>query len=1157
MTVAGAPEGADAALLADLAVSGQPVLHVALDDARVDRLLDLLRFYNPDISVAAFPAWDCLPYDRVSPNGEIASERASVLAGLASGDLPPIVLTTVSAILQRIPGRDVFESRLFTLERGGRLDQDALTSFLAQNGYARVGTVREPGEFAIRGGIIDLYPPGLGNPLRLDLFGDVIEDLRAFDAATQRSDEALASARLSPVRELVLNEDAIERFRTGYRGLVDGGGLTDDPLYEAVSAGQAFPGMEHWLPLFHDSMATLPAWLPDSLITLDPQADQAIRARLDQIVDYFTARADHAGSAKMADMSGGGRYWPLAPEQLYLGDTEWDSLLAGRPSLALSSFAAEDGAGTVDLGGRQGVGFADARQDPNRELFDEVAARIQGHKSDGDKVLVTATSAGAADRLGQLLDEQDIPTSLLDNRKAIDHLASDVAGIAVLPLEHGILMPGLALVTEQDIFGEKLVRRARKRARGADEFLTELSAISEGDYVVHMDHGIGQYDGLETLEVTGAPHDCLMVHYHGGDKLYVPVENMDVLARYGAEDSGAQLDRLGGAGWQARKARVKARIKEIADKLLAVAAERELSDGEVIHTETGHYEEFAARFPYDETEDQLSAIGDVLADLESGRPMDRLVCGDVGFGKTEVAIRAAYNAVMAGHQTAVVVPTTLLARQHYETFRQRFAGQPVRIGRLSRLVTQKEASLTRKALETGEMDIVIGTHALLGKTVRFKNLGLLVVDEEQHFGVGQKERLKELRANVHILTLTATPIPRTLQMALAGVRDMSLIATPPVDRLAVRTFVLPFDPVVLREAMQREIFRGGQIFYVCPRIKDLVTVEETIRELMPDARIAMAHGQMAPADLEEVMTRFYDGEYQVLISTNIIESGLDIPSVNTIIIHRADMFGLSQLYQLRGRVGRSKTRAYAYLTVPSDKMLTKTAQKRLEVMQTLDTLGAGFSLASHDMDIRGAGNLLGEEQSGHVREVGIELYQHMLEEAVATARDKSGTGAADDADDSSADWTPQITIGMPVMIPEAYVADLTARLGLYRRSASLVDREEIDGFAAELADRFGPLPEEVQNLLDLIGIKQLCRLTNVAKVDAGPKGAVLTFHNNYFSDPAGLVTLIAQESGTMKLRPDQKLVYRRNWTNPEARVKGIKYLMRKLSDLVVHGQVAP
>ena len=771
-------------------------------------------------------------------------------------------------------------------------------------------------------------------------------------------------------------------------------------------------------------------------------------------------------------------------------------------------------------------------------------ARLDG----GGRVLVTATSEGAAARLAQLLDEQDIATATVENRGALDALARGVVGVAVLPLERGVDMPGLATITEQDIFGEKLVRRARKRARRADEFLTELSAISEGDYVVHMDHGIGQYDGLETLEVTGAPHDCLLVHYEGGDKLYVPVENMDVLARYGAEDSGAQLDRLGGAGWQARKAKVRERIKEIADKLLAVAAERELSEGETIPTETGHYAEFAARFPWDETEDQLRAIDDVLADLQSGRPMDRLVCGDVGFGKTEVAIRAAYNAVMAGHQVAVVVPTTLLARQHYETFRQRFAGQPVKIGRLSRLVPQKEASATRKALTTGEMDIVVGTHALLGKTVRFANLGLLVVDEEQHFGVAQKERLKELRANVHILTLTATPIPRTLQMALAGVRDMSLIATPPVDRLAVRTFVLPFDPVVLREAMQREIFRGGQIFYVCPRIRDLAQVEETVRELLPDARLALAHGQMAPADLEEVMTRFYDGEFQVLISTNIIESGLDIPSVNTIIIHRADMFGLAQLYQLRGRVGRSKTRAYAYLTVPSDKLLTKTAQKRLEVMQTLDTLGAGFSLASHDMDIRGAGNLLGEEQSGHVKEVGIELYQHMLEEAVATARDRSGQGRAD-TDGAPTDWTPQITIGMPVMIPETYVPDLAARLGLYRRSAALVDREEIDAFAAELTDRFGPVPDEVQNLLDIIGIKQLCRRTNVAKVDAGPKGAVLTFHNDHFEDPAGLVTLIAQEAGTMKLRPDHKLVYRRNWTDPAARVKGIKYLMRKLAEL--------
>jgi transcription-repair coupling factor (superfamily II helicase) len=556
----------------------------------------------------------------------------------------------------------------------------------------------------------------------------------------------------------------------------------------------------------------------------------------------------------------------------------------------------------------------------------------------------------------------------------------------------------------------------------------------------------------------------------------------------------------------------------------------------------GAYEEFAARFPFPETEDQDKAILDSFNDMSSGKPMDRLICGDVGFGKTEVALRAAFVAAMSGTQVAVVVPTTLLARQHFRTFQARFAGLPLKVEQLSRLVNAKQAAQTKKDLAEGKIDIVVGTHSLLAKGMAFKHLGLLIIDEEQHFGVTQKERLKQLKANVHVLTLTATPIPRTLQLALAGVREMSVIATPPVDRLAVRTFVLPYDPVVVREAVLRELHRGGQCFYVAPRIQDLDEVQAQLKELVPEVKVVVAHGQMAPTRLEEVMTAFDAREFDVLLSTNIIESGLDIPSANTMIVHRSDMFGLAQLYQLRGRIGRSKLRGYAYLTLPAGKMLTETAQRRLEVMQTLDTLGAGFTLASHDLDIRGAGNLLGQEQSGHVREVGIELYQHMLEEAVAAAR--SGDPTVGEAKD---EWTPQITIGTPVLIPEIYVADLPVRLGLYRRIAQLVDRREIDAFAAELVDRFGPLPPEVDNLLDIIAIKRLCRDAGVEKVDAGEKGASITFRGNRFANPAGLVDFLQQNAATAKLRPDQKLVIMRNWEDTRERLKGVTGILGHLA----------
>ena len=701
------------------------------------------------------------------------------------------------------------------------------------------------------------------------------------------------------------------------------------------------------------------------------------------------------------------------------------------------------------------------------------------------------------------------------------------------------------MIGEQDILGDRLARAGRPRVR-PENFIAEASSLEVGDLVVHVDHGVGRYDGLAALEVGGAPHDCLRVFYEGGDKLFLPVENIELISRYGSEQAGAQLDRLGGAAWQARKARLKKRIHDMAERLIAVAAARALRAGDRLAPPDSLFDEFCARFAFTETDDQRRAIEDTLADLVGGQPMDRLICGDVGFGKTEVALRAAFVAVMAGKQVAVVVPTTLLARQHFHTFRERFAGYPVRIEQISRMVPAKRAREVKDGLADGTVDVIIGTHALLAKSIRFRDLGLLVVDEEQHFGVAHKERLKRLSTDIHVLTLTATPIPRTLQLALTGVRGMSLMATPPVDRLAVRTFVLPFDAVIVREAILGEHYRGGQTFYVCPRIEDLEGMAARLAELVPEVKLVTVHGRMAVRDMEAAMVAFYDGAYDVLLSTNIIESGLDLPAVNTIVIHRADMFGLAQLYQLRGRVGRSKVRAYAYLTLPPRQKLTAAAEKRLEVMQTLDSLGAGFSLASHDLDIRGAGNLLGEEQSGHIREVGIELYQQMLEEAVAEAR-----GAPEhDADD---EWSPQISIGTPVLIPESYVADLGVRMSLYRRIARLSGRAEIDGLAAEMIDRFGSLPDEVENLLRVVAIKQSCRAAGAEKVEAGPKGAIVAFRKDRFANPAGLVDFITEQVNTAKLRPDHTLVYRRAWETPPERLAGVETLMTKLAAIAAAG----
>ena len=1134
--IANAPEGLDAFLLAGSA-GPRPVLHVARDDARMARVAETLGFFAPGAEVLTFPAWDCLPYDRVGPHRDIVARRIDTLTRLLDDGAPRrVVVTTVNALLQRLPPRAAFAGRVREGRAGTAIDLDELTGYFALNGYLRAEIVSEPGEYALRGGIVDVFPPGEEQPLRLDFFGDEIESIRRFDPLTQRSTGEARVVRLKPVGEVLLEPAAIERFRAGYLrafGAVRG----DDPLYEAVSAGRMYPGMEHWLPLFYEGLETLLDYLPGASVTLDHQAEEARDARLETITDYHDARRN-IGDA------GGGVYKPLEPDLLYLTAEDWDAGLAVRGVGQVTPFAAPEHQRDVfDAGGRRSRDFAEARANTEVNVFDAVDAYIAEEQAAGRRVLIAGYSPGTRDRLGALLHEHGLSKPVpVDTWPEARALPPEAVGLVTLGIETGFSHAEVTVVSEQDILGERIARPPRKRRRSED-FLTEVAALHESDLVVHVEHGIGRYEGLVALEVSGAPHDCLKVTYHGGDRLFVPVENIEVLSRFGAEDAAVDLDRLGGANWQARKSRVKRRIKSIADGLIKIAAARATHAAESLEPPAGLYDEFAARFPYPETEDQERAIEDTLEDLIAGRPMDRLICGDVGFGKTEVALRAAFVTVMNGKQVAVVVPTTLLCRQHHATFVERFAGVPVRIAQISRLVGARKVAEAKAGLKDGQVDIVIGTHALLGKTLEFSDLGLIVVDEEQHFGVKQKERLKELRESVHVLTLSATPIPRTLQMAMSGVKDMSLIATPPVDRLAVRTFVLPYDPVVVREAILREQFRGGQTFYVCPRVEDLAGLEERLRKLVPEVKLGVAHGQLSAGALEEVMAGFYDHRFDVLLSTNIIESGLDIPSANTIVVHRADMYGLAQLYQLRGRIGRSKVRGYAYLTLPPGRLLSAAAEKRLGVMQTLDTLGAGFTLASRDLDIRGAGNLLGEEQSGHVREVGIELYQQMLEDAVAAAR----SGGAGTVNGAAEPFTPQINIGTPVMIPERYVADLNVRLGLYRRLSILVDKAEIEAFAAELIDRFGPLPEEVENLLQIVAIKRACRDAGVDKVEAGPKGAVVSFFKDRFAKPENLVRFIERQADSVKLRPDHKLVYRRDWDDPPERVRGVRLLMEELA----------
>ena len=1131
--MSGAPEGFDAIIVQKEALSGG-VIHVARDAGRLRAMQASLAFFAPDLPVFIFPAWDCLPFDRVSPNADISATRLASLASFIN-TMPKnyVVLTTLSGACQRVPARATLKNAVFHASVQSRVDEKALRAFLVRMGFVQTPTVMEAGDYAVRGGILDIFSPGETGPVRLDFFGDTLDGIRQFDSATQRTTKSLKSVELFPVSEVILDEESIRRFRQNYR-IEFGAAGTDDPLYESVSAGKKYQGVEHWLPFFYEAMETLFDYLPRASVVMDDQSTGARLARWDTIADQYDARKTALDQKDRLDTV----YKPAPPELLYLDDATWKQAIVGRRVVSLSVLPQPTGLKVLDAGVRIGRDFAVERQSESLSLFGAVSDYIKQKRST-KTVLITSYSSGSCERLSGLL--QDEGHSDLININNINGLRGAGTYLAVAPLEHGFETDDLLVISEQDILGDRLVRPAKKRKR-ADNFLTETQSLGPGDLVVHVDHGVGRFKGLEIISAAGADHECLRLEYADNSKLFLPVENIELLSRYGHEEG--LLDRLGGGAWQAKKARLKERIREMAEKLIRVAAERALRKAPVVDPPLGMWDTFCARFPYQETEDQLIAIAEVAEDLGAGRPMDRLICGDVGFGKTEVAMRAAFVAACSGLQVALIAPTTLLARQHAKNFAERFRGFPLELRQLSRFVGTKESNETREGLARGTVDIVIGTHAVLADQVKFKNLGLLVIDEEQRFGVGHKERLKQMRSDIHVLTLTATPIPRTLQLSLTGVRDLSIIATPPVDRLAIRTYVSEFDTIALREALLREHYRGGQSFFVVPRIRDIPEMESFLRDHVPEVSVVVAHGQMPAGELDDKMNAFYDGKYDVLLATTIVESGLDIPTANTMIIHRADMFGLSQLYQIRGRVGRSKTRAFAYLTTKPRGKLTATAEKRLRVLGSLDSLGAGFTLASQDLDIRGAGNLLGEEQSGQMRDVGYELYQQMLEAAIAKIR--SGETEANLDNDQ---WAPQINLGVSVLIPAVYVPDLDVRLGLYRRLSSLATKVELEGFAAEMIDRFGPLPKEVNTLMLIVRIKAMCRKAGISKLDGGPKGATIQFHNEKFASPGGLVAFLEDQRGLAKIR-DNKIVVRRDWARTSDKIKGAFTIAKDLAGLV-------
>lgn len=1134
-TLAQVPEGLEACLITRLFhESPQTLLVVVRHKERLDELSAQLNALDPDLPLLIFPAWDTLAYDRVSPRKDLMGTRLATLKTLHEGKGPFLVLTTCGALLQRVPPQSLFAKTTLTLQLGQSLPEGRLEHVLAAAGYLRVETVREPGEYAVRGSLVDLFPAHADLPRRIDRFGTEIETIKTFDPLTQRSQDTLKSIEILPVTEVVLSPDTISQFRQRYREAF-GVPKALDTLYNDISEGRPHGGMEHWLPFFYDELPTLfdVVGAPSRLF-LGADVPLGLSERIEAIEDYYQARKNTPPGKEQL-------YHPVPVDSLFLSLKEIEEHARALETYQTNPYDVpkSDQNHVISLGAKP---FLWAHS-PQETLLKQLSHILESAKAQSKTLFLAWQTQRERLTFQEMLKSLECPYEEADTPTFFTRVDVSVPCLVPYPVSQSFEDDQIRVVSASQLMGKMLTQRARRKKR-SDLFIEEACALSAGDLVVHQDHGVGRYQGLVSITVGGKPHDCLQLEYAGQDRLFLPVENLDLICRYGGEASAAALDKLGTNAWRQRKEKIKKDLFAIASHLLETAAKRELLTCEPLVPDEALYTAFCQRFDHAETDDQLRTLDETLEDLASGHPMDRLVCGDVGFGKTEIALRAACVAASAGKQVALIAPTTLLVRQHFLNFKKRFEGLGIRVAQLSRFVSATAAKKTKEDIANGKVHVVIATHALLARSVTFQDLGLLIVDEEQHFGVKQKEKLKSLNPQTHLLTLSATPIPRTLQMALTGMRSLSLITTPPMDRLPVRTFVTPFDPVVIKEAILRERARGGQTFFVCPRLKDLDEVKDTLLALIPDLRVTFATGQMAATDLEKAMTAFCDREVDVLLSTNIIESGLDLPFVNTIIVHRSDLFGLSQLYQLRGRVGRAKARGYAYLTLPTHKPASESATKRLEVMQTLDTLGAGFQLASHDMDLRGTGNLLGEEQSGHIKEVGLELYQQMLEDAVLAVKAKAR------GEEIAEKWSPQMSLGLPVMLPPSYIPDLGVRLNFYRRLSWATTKDDLKALYAESVDRFGAPPEDVTTLFEVMGLKQLCKQAGVAKIDVGDRGMTLAFFQNTFAAPTKLITYVLEKKGVITVRPDQSLVIKADIRDPKAKLKLAHKVLRDLVGLL-------
>ncbi|WP_103897165.1 transcription-repair coupling factor [Rickettsia fournieri] len=1053
-------------------------------------------FFSSNEKIYYFPSYNTIPYDHTSPNANILSRRAETLTKLTTNNSNSKLLITHTAnLLNKLPPKDFFSKYFLKLSPKMKFTTDELAMFLVENSFTRNASSIDAGEFAVRGEIIDIILPG-PKAYRIHFSWGYIESIKEFDIDTQISTKSCRELIISPANEIVLNSETIGNFKNNYLRNF-GVNHTDNALYEAVISGRKFTGYEQLLPLFYDSCSNLIDYLNDPIFIFDNLSKQAILEFEHSYNDFYSARSE-ANKLKFNSF-----YPTLAPTSLYFTASEITELLEQKNNILLTFENSEQASLIENIAATSFI--------EKKTVFDKLfeVIKANSHK----KIIIGSSVLSSFERIKSIIQNYEYKYNEINK---LDEAKASMINVGIIPLNQSFYTKKYLFITASELLEEK--PSSTNTNKKLKNILLELDNLAEGELVVHKDHGIGQFLKLEALEIKGKPHDFLKILYAGNDKLYVPVESIEVIKKYGNDN--AELDKLGSVSWQRSKAKLKNRIKEIALHLIQIAAKRKLNSSASVEFDLEEYDKFCANFPFSETEDQLIAINDIKEDLRNGMLMDRLICGDVGFGKTEVAMRAVFMVAKSLNehlpQVAVVVPTTILCSQHFSRFIERFKGFGLNIKQLSSVISSKEAKIIRSELESGKINIIIGTHSLLHKNIKFFNLKLLIIDEEQHFGVGQKEFLKSLKSSSHVLAMSATPIPRTLQMSMTGLKELSIIATPPLNRLEVRTSVMPFDPVIIRDALLREHFRGGRSFYVVPRIKDIEDITKQLKQIVPELSYKIAYGKMTPSKIDEVMSEFYAGKFDILVSTTIIESGIDIAEANTMIIHNADMLGLSQLYQLRGRIGRGKMRGYAYLTVASHKKMTSHSFRRLEIIQNSCALGSGFTIVSRDMDLRGFGNLIGEEQSGQIKEVGTELYKEMLEEQIAILKDEPIV--------SEQPFIPTINLGLSVFIPDNYVADAALKLGLYRRIGNLSNEIEVETFKDEMIDRFGLLPIEFNNLLDIVKIKLLCFKLNIENLDSGDNGFVIKFYKNADMTDK-ILKFVSTYSNQAKIKPDNKLVY--------------------------------